>query len=177
MPQFGAATIISSRTRLILADCYETLVALGPEGYQARRGIAEFVDHFCVRLAIPLSVVTDAEQAAATAALRQAGVLKHVQRVWHAGDAIEVLANGRRLKRLDLVLAGGGVPAAETVFIGDSQLDAEAALRHHVPFIRVPRSEDAGFSFAALIDGPSRYSSGHFSAAMLDSLLGRERKP
>lgn len=175
MPQFGAATIISSRTRLILADCYETLVALGPEGYQARRGIAEFVDHFCVRLAIPLSVVTDAEEAAAASALRQAGLLERVGRIWHAGNALEVLANGRRLKRLDLVLAGEGVAAADAVFIGDSQLDAEAAARHHVPFIRVPRSEDAGFSFAALIAGPSRYSSGHFSATMVENLLGKKK--
>jgi phosphoglycolate phosphatase-like HAD superfamily hydrolase len=175
MSQFGASTIIGPRTRLILADCYETLIALGPEGYHPRTGVVEFLDHYCLRLGIPLSVVTDADGTAARAALGQAGLLPRIGRIWHAGDAIEVLPNGRRLKRLDTVLAGEGVEAAQTVFIGDSQLDAEAALRHHVPFIRVPRSEDAGFSFAVLISGPSRYSSGHFSAALIDSLGGQAK--
>ena len=48
------------------------------------------------------------------------------------------------------------------------RFDSLAAGEFGVPFIRVPRSEDATFSFAQLISGPSRYRSGDFTAVMLD---------
>lgn len=176
MAQFGAATVIGPGTRLILADCFETLVALGSAGYRARRGVPAFLDHFTMRLRIPLSVVSDAAAVAVEEALSQAGLRGAVRRIWHAGDAVVERAGGRRLKDLARVLDGEGAMAAHAVFIGDSQLDAEAARLAHVPFIRVPRSEDADFSFAALIQGPSRYASGHFSQALIRSLVPQDHR-
>ncbi len=155
--QHGSDTVIGPQARVLLMDCFETLVHLGDGGYRARTGIERFLDHFSRRRAIPVVVVSDAPEADVTGALRQAGLL-----AWIAGifDRRQLDTRGR--KSLDRILAELGMTAAEAVFIGDSPLDAEAARTHGVPFIRVPRSEDRGFSFERLISGPSRYRSGEF---------------
>jgi hypothetical protein len=174
MPQFGAATVITGETRLLLLDCFETLVELDSGAYRARKGVTAFLEHFATKM--KLAVVSDAEESAVRTALDQAGLLKRVHRVYHAGNAIERDANGRIRKRLDVPLADYRLEAKHAVFIGDSPLDAEAARRYQVPFIRVPRSEDRAFSFATLIGGPSRYNSSEFSAAFFEQYIA-ERKP
>jgi phosphoglycolate phosphatase-like HAD superfamily hydrolase len=169
--QFGAATVITKATKVLMMDCFETLVAYQDGAYVARLGVTEFLDHHCGRRQLPLAVVSDATEAAVVGALRQAGLWTRVDQCFHAGNAQEVAGDGRTSKRLDAVLRFYGVPAAEAVFIGDSPLDARDAQRYQVPFIRVPRSEDRSFSFATLIQGPSLYTSGHFSSLMLQQYL------
>lgn len=157
-------------------DCFETLVEMHEGAYRIRRGVAAFLDHFSSRRSVPVAVITDADQISVEAALLQAGVRERFQGVYHSGNAMEALADGRARKRLDIPLADFGVEADRAVFIGDSPLDAEAAEHHGVPFIRVPRSEDRAFTFEVLITGPSRYDSGEFSATMIDAYLKRKRK-
>lgn len=177
MNQFGAGTIITANIRLILLDCFETLVELIDGRYVPRRGVVEFLQHFHGRPATTLVVVTDAADAEVRAALAQARLEAWFARVYHAGDALEDLGEGRTRKRLDVPLRDFKVAPHEAVYIGDSPLDGEAARHHRLHFIRVPRSEDRGFSFASLIGGPSRYNSAEFSAAFLEQYLGkRERK-
>lgn len=167
MPQPGSTTAISARTRLILLDCFETLVELHAGVYQARRGVTAFLAHFA-RRRITLAVISDAAPEAVAGALGQAGLNPAFAAVYHADDASEALPGGRARKRLDRPLRDFAVAAEDAIFIGDSPLDAEAALHHGVPFIRVPRSEDRDFSFATLIGGPSRYDSAQFSLTFLD---------
>lgn len=159
--QFGSDTVISRQVRLILMDCFETLVQLTGDGYVARNGIHRFLDHFAVARRIPILVISDAPEAAIAGALRQAGLLARISGIYDS-RAADVLPGSRSRKRLDLPLTEMGIPASAAVFIGDSPLDAAAAHHHGVPFIRVPRSEDHTFSFERLIDGPSRYRSGEF---------------
>jgi phosphoglycolate phosphatase-like HAD superfamily hydrolase len=159
----GSDTIIGPETRLILMDCFDTLVQHGVEAgapYRPRRGIARFLEHFVAERLVPVVVVSDAPEATVIAALRQAGLL-HAVSALHDGSACEVLPSGRLRKDLDGVLARHGVPPAQAVFIGDSPLDAEAAQHHGVAFVRVPTSTvSPGFSFEQLISGPSCYRSG-----------------
>lgn len=168
MPQFGAATTITTRTRLILLDCFETLVELDGAAYRARKGVMDFLSWFRDRQPTKLAVISDADQALVEGALRQAGLVQFLVAIYHAGNALERLPEGRVRKRLDVAMQAQGCSAAQTIFIGDSPLDAEAAAHYQVPFIRVPRSEDRAFSFATLISGPSRYDSQEFSATFLD---------
>jgi phosphoglycolate phosphatase-like HAD superfamily hydrolase len=171
MPQFGAATTITTRTRLILLDCFETLVELDGAAYRPRKGVIDFLAWFRDRQPTKLAVISDAEQDLVEAALGQAGLSGYLLAVYHAGNALERLPEGRSRKRLDVPLTQLGVGAAQTIFIGDSPLDGEAAAHYQVPFIRVPRSEDRAFSFATLISGPSRYNSQEFSVTFLDQYL------
>ena len=113
-------------------------------------------------------VISDASEELIASALKQAGIRHFFQALYHAGNASEALPDQRQRKRLDLPLADFKVAAEDAVFIGDSPLDAQAAQHHHVPFIRVPRSEDTSFTFSALITGPSRYRSADFSAVLSD---------
>lgn len=168
MPQFGASTAITTRTRLILLDCFETLVELDGASYRARKGVPEFLAWFRDRQPTKLVVISDAEQPLVEEALSQAGLAGYLLAVYHAGNALERLPANRTRKRLDLPIKDLGVSAAQTVFIGDSPLDAEAATHYSIPFIRVPRSEDRAFSFTTLITGPSRYNSQEFSVTFLD---------
>ncbi len=161
MEDFGSDTIISPRVRLILMDCFETLVQFHGHGYIARQGVEPFLDTFTVGQRIPVVVISDAPEAVIVGALRQAGLLARIATI-HDGRVSEPLGEGRSRKRLDVPLFELGVRPDQAVFIGDSQLDAEAAQFYKVPFIRVPRSEDRSFSFARLIAGPSRYRSGEF---------------
>ena len=179
MPQFGADTVIPSGVRLILMDCFETLVALEDGKYQPRLGVVELLRHFVKRKQpVPIVVISDAPEAQVKAAISQAGIHRLLARIYHAGNAAEILPEGRARKRLDLPLKDYKVTAAESVFIGDSPLDAEAAAHHGLPFIRVPRSEDIDFSFATLVAGPSRYASQDFSGKMIGHYLGNmEQKP
>ncbi len=176
MPQFGGGTVITHDTRLILLDCFETLVELEGGAYRPRRGMPEFLAHFATRVGTPLAVVSDAGQAEVERALNQAGVGGYLVRIYHAGNAAADLGGGRQRKRLDLALADFKVRPEQAVFIGDSPLDAEAAQHHGVRFIRVPRSEDRGFSFASLITGPSRYRSQEFNLKFL-ARYGKDAKP
>ncbi len=168
MPQDGADTVIPRSVRLILIDCFETMVEYSPRGYHARKGIDEFLAHFVRELRVPLAVISDASREFIVAALKQAALEHQVAAVYHGGNSIEALPDGRVRKSLALPLADFGVRGDQAVFIGDSPLDAIAARNQGVPFIRVPRSEDGAFSFAALIHGPSRYQSSDFTAILLD---------
>ncbi len=162
MDSFGSDTVIGPQVRLILMDCFETLVQFGDHGYSARLGVDVFLDTFVVTQHLPVVVISDAPESAIVGALRQAKLLSRIASI-HDGRAGEDLGAGRSRKRLDLPLRELGVRPRQAVFIGDSQLDAEAAQFHGVPFIRVPRSEDRSFSFERLIAGPSRYRSGEFA--------------
>jgi phosphoglycolate phosphatase-like HAD superfamily hydrolase len=168
MQQFGGETTISREVRLILMDCFETLVELSGRGYAPRLGVGRFLQHFVRDRRIPVVVISDAGEDLIADALKQAGIRHFIQGIYHAGNASEALDQHRQRKRLDLPLADFKVPATEAVFIGDSPLDAQAAQHHGVPFIRVPRSEDRVFTFDNLITGPSRYRSADFSAVMSD---------
>ena len=168
MSQFGGATTIGPEVRLILLDCFETMVELEGKSYRPRLGIPEFLTHFGSRVGIPIAVISDAKQSEVDAALTQARLATYVVKVYHADNAAEKLDGGRTRKRLDVPLGEFKVKATQTLFIGDSPLDAEAAQHYHVQFIRVPRSEDRSFSFANLITGPSRYRSQEFNVTFLD---------
>ena len=159
--EHGSDTVIGSHVRLILMDCFETLVQLTENGYCARKGIDRFIDHFAIKRRIPIVVISDAPEAAIANALRQAGLLARVSGIYDTRTA-DTLEDSRARKRLDIPLAELQIDVNAAVFIGDSPLDALAALHHHVPFIRVPRSEDRDFSFERLIAGSSKYRSGEF---------------
>lgn len=173
--QFGAGTVIPNDVGLIILDCFETLVEMRDRVYVPRQGIPEFLDHFALRLRVPLAVLSDGEQSAVEAALRQAGIAGHFAAVVGAPESLVQLPDGRMLKRLELLLQRFSLPAASVVFIGDSPLDADAARHFAVPFVRVPRSEDREFSFATLLRGPSRYQSSEFSAVFLERYLPRKK--
>lgn len=159
--EFGSDTIIGSHVRLILMDCFETLVQLTDHGYSARKGIDRFFEHFATMRKIPIVVISDAPEAAIANALRQAGLLARVSGIYDTRSS-DKFADSRVRKRLDIPLAELQIEMNEAVFIGDSPLDAQAAQHHGMTFIRVPRSEDRGFSFERLIAGPSKYRSGEF---------------
>ncbi len=177
MPQFGSSTVIPARVRLIMLDCFDTLVEHQDWTYLARRGVVEFLAHFSKKRNVALVVVSDAEESAIVAALDQAKLSGYFGRIYHAGNASQDLGHGRRRKRLDIPLVDLGIAAADALFIGDSPADAESARFHSIPFIRVPRSEDRAFTFASLITGPSCYNSGDFSAAMMKYYLGDDKPP
>jgi phosphoglycolate phosphatase-like HAD superfamily hydrolase len=159
--QFGSETVIGPRVRMLLMDCFETLIELGAGGYVARRGLRRFLDEMASRGLIA-TVISDAPEPAVVGALRQAGLLERFSSIYDRRTAVEI-GNGRLRKRLDVPLADAGIAPSEAVFIGDSPLDAEAAQLHQVPFIRIPRSEDRAFSFEQLISGPSKYASDEFA--------------
>jgi len=171
--QFGASTIVPSDVRLIILDCFETLVELEGRIYQARHGVVPFLQHF-MHGNVQLAVLSDGEQAAVEGALSQAGLTQHFAIVVGAPLSLEQLPDGRMVKRLDQLIVRFAVPIEQTIFVGDSPLDAVAAQHHGVPFIRVPRSEDRDFTFASLISGPSRYQSSEFSAVFLERYLKRK---
>ena len=168
MSQHGGATTIGPDVRLLLLDCFETMVELDGQTYRPRLGMPEFLTHFGSRCGIPIAVISDAKQVEVETALKQARLSTYVVAVYHAGNASEVLAGGRARKRLDLAITDFKIKPQQALFIGDSPLDGEAATHYGVPFIRVPRSEDRSFSFATLITGPSRYRSQEFNITFLD---------
>jgi phosphoglycolate phosphatase-like HAD superfamily hydrolase len=174
--QMPSQTIIGPWVQLIMLDCYETLVELAEDRYQARRGVHRFLAHFRRHLGVPCVVVSDGVADGVMKALLQSGLTTEVSAVYHAGNALETFPDGRVRKRLDRPLADFRVRAEQAVFIGDSKFDQAAAEHHQVPFIRVPRSEDALFSLDRLITGPSNYRSGEFELGFLNR-YGRERKP
>ena len=177
MSQFGGATTIGLDVRLILLDCFETMVELEGTSYRPRLGMPEFLTHFGSRIGVPIGVISDAKLIEVEAALAQARLRSFVVTIYHADNAAEQLANGRMRKRLDVPVADFKVKAHQVVFIGDSPLDAEAAQHHGVQFIRVPRSEDRTFSFANLITGPSRYRSQEFNITFLDRYNKKDKRP
>ncbi len=165
---FGGETRIPAQVRLLLMDCFETLVAHDGERHAARRGVVQFLDHFCAKAGVPMAVVSDATEAQVDTALREAGIRGSCLAIYGRGSG-ELLPDGRHRKSLHPALAAFQVAAEDAVYIGDSPLDAAAAQAAGVPFVRVPRSEDRAFSFATLISGPSRYRSSEFSSVFLDS--------
>jgi len=169
--QFGSQTLITKRTRLIILDCFDTLVELREAGYQARKGVMPFLRYYALQCGIPLVVHSDGEAAHVDRALREADVADFFQTVYDV-SACEQDSDGRMIKRLDIPLRDFQLHQDQAVFIGDSRIDALAAKIHHLPFIRVPRGEDEQFSFARLIGGSSRYDSGEFT----DSFLRHWRK-
>lgn len=160
-------TVIGRGIRLILLDCFETLVHLVGDRYQARKGTAHFLEHFSKRQGVPCVVVSDGTHEAVSVALTQAKLVGDVSAIYHAGNAQESFPDGRVRKRLDRPLADFRIAAKDAVFISDSKLDQVASLHYHVPFIRIPRSEDQAFSFESLITGPSQYRSGEFELDFL----------
>lgn len=177
MSQFGGTTTIGPDVRLILLDCFETMVELEGNTYRPRLGMTDFLTHFGSRIGIPIAVISDAKKAEVEQALAQARLATFVVTIYHADNAAEALGSGRMRKRLDVPLTDFKVKPTQTVFIGDSPLDAEAAQHHGVQFIRVPRSEDRSFSFANLITGPSRYRSQEFNITFLDRYTKKDRRP
>jgi len=177
MSQFGGATTIGPDVRLILLDCFETMVELDGKAYRPRLGMTDFLTHFGSRSGIPIAVISDAKKSEVDAALAQARLGTFVVTVYHADNAAEVLDSGRTRKRIDVPIADFKVKATQTLFIGDSPMDAEAAQHHGVQFIRVPRSEDRSFSFANLITGPSRYRSQEFNVTFLDRYNKKGKRP
>jgi phosphoglycolate phosphatase-like HAD superfamily hydrolase len=175
MRQFGGDTTIPRDVRLILMDCFETLLELNERNaYVPRLGIGEFLQHFVRERGVPVAVISDSGEDLIVSALKQAGIRHLIRGIYHSINASESLGEGRVRKRLDVPLREFGVPPAQAVYIGDSPLDAQAAQHHGLPFIRVPRSEDLSFSFRSLITGPSRYASADFSALMIERY--RDRK-
>jgi predicted HAD superfamily phosphohydrolase YqeG len=168
MPQFGSTTTIGLDVRLILLDCFETIVELGKDGYVPRLGMLDFLIHYSARIGIPLAVMSDGASEQVEQALKQAKVRSYFVAVYHAENAAEDLGDGRKRKKLDAPIQDFQLKPAQVVFIGDSPLDAEAAQHYGVQFIRVPRSEDRSFSFATLISGPSKYCSQEFELTFLD---------
>ena len=168
MAQFGSTTRISTDIRLLLLDCFETMVELDGHAYQARQGMTEFLIHYSAKIGLPIAVISDASEALVDLALAQARLATYPIAIYHAGNAAEDLGNGRRRKRLDLAVTDFKLRPDQTLFIGDSPLDAEAAQHYGVQFIRVPRSEDRSFSFTTLIHGASRYQSQEFNLTFLD---------
>jgi phosphoglycolate phosphatase-like HAD superfamily hydrolase len=168
MQQIGSATIITPSIRLILLDCYETLVELADNHYRPRRGIPRFIEHYAVKMGMPLVVVSDAHKDDVVAALAQAQLGQHFRAIYHKDNASENLGEGRTRKRLDVVVADFSVKPRDAMFIGDSPMDALAAQHHGLCFIRVPRSEDRDFDFSRLITGASRYNSQDFSATFVE---------
>ena len=177
MAQFGGMTIIGPDIRLLLLDCFETIVEMEGGVYRPRLGMIEFLTHFGSRLGIPIAVISDAAKEAVDSALTQAGLATYFVMVYHAGNAAEDLGEGRARKRLDVPIANFKIKAHQALFIGDSPLDAEAAQHFGVEFIRVPRSEDRSFTFASLITGPSRYRSQEFNITFLDHYRKGKDKP
>ncbi len=173
MTSLGGTTAIPAGVRLIIIDCFDTLVSLqtqvvsGQKSYVARKGVPLFLEHFATQAKIPVVAISDAPSAEVHAALAQAGIADRLARLYHSGNSSETLPGGLTRKRLDLPLADYGVPAVQAVYIGDSKMDERAAEHWRVPFIRVPGPEDPSFSFKALLHGPSRYSSAEFSAAFV----------
>ncbi len=177
MSQFGGATTIGPDVRLLLLDCFETLVELEGTVYRPRLGMTDFLTHFGSRIGIPIAVISDAKKSEVDAALAQARLTTFVVALYHAGNASEVLEGGRSRKRLDVALGDFKIKPVQALFIGDSPLDAEAAQHYGVQFIRVPRSEDRSFSFANLISGPSRYRSQEFNITFLDRYNKKDKRP
>jgi phosphoglycolate phosphatase-like HAD superfamily hydrolase len=171
MSQFGSATTIGLDVRLILLDCFETIVELGANGYVPRLGMLDFLIHYSARIGIPIAVMSDGSSESVEQALTQAKVRSYFVAVYHAENAAEDIGQGRKRKKLDSPLRDFHLKPKQVIFIGDSPLDAEAAQHYGVQFIRVPRSEDRTFSFAALISGPSKYSSQEFQLTFLDHYL------
>ncbi len=177
MSQFGGATTIGPDVRLMLLDCFETMVELNGTSYRPRLGMIEFLTHFGARVGIPIAVISDAKKTEVETALAQARLGTFVVKIYHVDNAAEKLANGRMRKDLAVPLADFKIKPTQVVFIGDSPLDAEAAQHHGVQFIRVPRSEDRGFSFASLISGPSGYRSQEFNVTFLDRYDKKDKRP
>lgn len=176
MSQFGGATTIGPDVRLILLDCFETMVELDGQTYRPRLGMTEFLTHFGSRVGIPIAVISDARKSEVEGALAQARLRTYVVALYHADNAAEQLDGGRMRKRIDVPMVDFKLKPTQVVFIGDSPLDAEAAQHHGVQFIRVPRSEDRSFSFATLITGPSRYRSQEFNITFLDRYAKNDTK-
>jgi phosphoglycolate phosphatase-like HAD superfamily hydrolase len=167
--QFGSGTVVPADVRLIILDCFETLVEMRERRYVARNGVGRMLDYFVGVRGVPCAVLSDGEQSAVESALEQAGIRTRFAAVVGAPESLGQAPDGRVLKRLDAVIARFAIAERDhVVFVGDSPLDAAAAAHHRVPFIRVPRSEDREFSFAVLLSGPSRYQSAEFTARMLE---------
>ena len=71
MAQFGSTTRISSDIRLLLLDCFETMVELNGHVYQARHGMVDFLTHYGARIGLPIAVISDASQELVSQALAQ----------------------------------------------------------------------------------------------------------
>jgi hypothetical protein len=96
MAQFGATTMIGPDIRLLLLDCFETIVEMEKGVYRPRLGIIDFLTHFGARVGIPIAVVSDASLKAVTQALGQAQLASYFVTVYHADNASEELGEGRK---------------------------------------------------------------------------------
>ncbi len=135
--------------------------------YIARQGIREFLNHFRERDRY-IVIHTDATKALVEKALSEAGLSGEFDAIYDAENAGESLDEETALKCLNIPIKDFGTSIEQSIFIGDSPMDAISAHNYGVPFIRVPRSEDTNFSFTQLTHGPSRYSSEAFEQVLDD---------
>lgn len=142
--------------------------------YVPRHGIHAFLRHFEAQGAY-MVIHSDAQRELVQRALVQAGLIDAFDAIYDADNAGVSLDDDTALKCLDIPMKDYHVGRTQTVFIGDSPMDAISAHNYGVPFIRVPRSEDQTFTFAMLISGPSRYSSEIFEQ-ILDDFYEDEKK-
>ena len=168
----GSKTQITRKTQLIILDCFETVVTMEKRSYVPRHGVHAFLRHFEAQ-GVNMVIHSDATRDLVDKALGQAGLSDAFDAIYDAENAGESLDDETALKCLDVPMRDYGVTREQTVFIGDSPMDAISAHNYEVPFIRVPRSEDQTFTFAMLISGPSRYSSEVFEQ-ILDEFYDEE---
>src|ERR1043165_7046173 len=102
MSQFGGATTIGPDVRLILLDCFETMVELDGTTYRPRLGMTDFLTHFGARVGVPLAVTGDAKRGEGAGGLARARMAPFLLAVSHVGNAAEEPGSGRMRKRLDV---------------------------------------------------------------------------
>ena len=171
MAQFGGDTTIGAHIKLLMCDCFDTLVELSTDRYHARKGVRAFLEHYTHTVRLPVVVVSDARADHVAGALEQAGLSDFIERIFHADNGGIEDRDGVLYKRLDRVVTAYKLHPSEVMFIGDSRLDAAAAQEYHVNFIRVPGSLDRDFTFARLVGGASRYRSAEYSSEMLRQFM------
>ncbi|MDA3961887.1 MAG: HAD family hydrolase [Planctomycetota bacterium] len=167
MDEFGSATIIDDSVQLLVLDCFDTLVELDGDNYRLRQGVAAFLKHYGERVGLPMVVLSDAEGPTLLRVLAHTGLTPWFKALYYAPESVAPDANGVLHKRLDHPLRDFHVKPEQALFIGDSKLDAQAAQRYGLGFIRVPGSADRDFTFTRLIKGPSRYRSEEYTTRML----------
>ncbi|MFW5846418.1 MAG: HAD family hydrolase [Planctomycetota bacterium] len=158
MVQFGSDTVLDDSMRLVVFDCFDTLVCMRQRRYIARNGVRRLLNHLAKQRR-ELAILSDGSERGVRSALQQAGLGNRFPEIFAVERACELGADGIMRKRLDRVMAHFRRSPAETVFIGDSPIDAEAARSQGAHFIRVPGEADTDFSFAQLLDGASHYHS------------------
>ncbi|MHC5067410.1 MAG: HAD family hydrolase [Planctomycetota bacterium] len=167
MTHFGSKTMLDDDLVGVALDCFDTLVELDEATYRPRRGVIGFLEYCRDQRGLVLVVLSDAHSDRLRRVLQGTGLDHYFDRLYYGCGAIDIDDEGRPMKHFRNVLADYSITAEQLLFIGDSPLDAEAARRAEIKFIRVPGSADREFGFRRLITGPSGYNSGAYSRKML----------